>query len=72
MFFVSLNCITASKWISVELKRLTTASLQESMHQNYKILEVFFVTIYMLSVYNFLTIPSFQRIDRLLIISFWK
>jgi len=42
------------------------------MHQNYKILEVFFVTIYMMNVYNFLTIPSFQRIDGLLIISFWK
>jgi hypothetical protein len=42
------------------------------MHQNYKILEVFFVTIYMMNVYNFLTMPSLQRIDGLLIISFWK
>jgi hypothetical protein len=42
------------------------------MHQNYKILEVLLVTIYMMNVYNFLTMPSLQRIDGLLIISFWK
>lgn len=42
------------------------------MHQNYKILEVLLVTIYIMNVYNFLTMPSLQRIDGLLIISFWK